>query len=130
MMGLPSLPRLGLLGHRKCGVEAGSLGGVRDPDPMGEMLLGAPEPEGIIAPDTEPELLVVPVVPGLVMMVPRLPIPSWPRPGPGSMVCPRPVRPGPRPVPDDPMPCIGFHPSPPDPGAPMGPGAWDGAPGA
>ena len=75
MMGLPSRPRLGLLGQRKCGVEA-SPGGVRDPDPMGEMLLGAPEPEGIMAPDTEPELLVVPVVPGLVMMVPRLVIPS------------------------------------------------------
>ena len=76
MMGLPSRPRLGLRGHRKCGVEAGSLGGVREPDPMGEMLLGAPEPEGIIAPDTDPVLLVVPVVPGLVMMVPKLLIPS------------------------------------------------------
>ena len=87
MMGLPSLPRLGLRGHRKCGVEA-SPGGVRDPDPMGEMLAGAPEPEGIMAPDTEPALLpVVPEVPGLVMIVPRPLIPSWPRlPGPGSMV--------------------------------------------
>ena len=75
MMGLPSRPRLGLRGQRKCGVVA-SPGGVRDPDPMGEMLLGAPEPEAIIAPDTEPVLLVLPVVPGLVMMVPRPLMPS------------------------------------------------------
>ena len=39
MMSRPSLPRLGLLGQRKCGWLP-SPGGVRDPDPMGEMLLG------------------------------------------------------------------------------------------
>ena len=53
-----------------------SPGGVRDPDPMGDMLAGAPELEGSMAPAPAPGVVVVWVGPGAVMMVPRVFIPS------------------------------------------------------